>query len=230
MEQSSGTKPASGNPPERSKSDKRAIVEAYDATDFRGRYTLLDGEGISIRDIARWRRETAPAKAVQAPPKPVRRTAQRPPAKRATKSRGRTAAVPAGILDGKRGIAAHTSALHYHVAQLRTLLPDTLIGEEAQQATPTLDRLIAALDQLDSAATELGRLQLPEESSEARDPEAIAAELQDMLAGLSDYPSLAVALQILARDLAGAHPDAAKSTSGRVTDRGRRPWWGDEAD
>jgi hypothetical protein len=230
MEQSSDTKPASGNPPERSKSDKRAIVEAYDAADFRGRYTLLDSEGISIRDIARWRRETAPATTSSAPPKPVRRTAQRPPTKRAAKSRGRNASVPAEVLDGKRGIAAHTSALHYHVAQLRSLLPDTLIGEDAQQATVALDRLIAALEQLDSAVTEFGRQQLPDELPEARDPEAIAAELQDMLAGLSDYPSLAVALQILARDLAGAAPDAARPTGSRVTDRGRRPWWGDETD
>ncbi len=51
---------------------KWALLLEYDAADFRGRHELLDRERITVRDIARWRRETAKLRASNGNAGPVR--------------------------------------------------------------------------------------------------------------------------------------------------------------
>jgi hypothetical protein len=258
--------------PERSRDDetKRRLLLEYDAANFRDRHDLLDREGISVRDIARWRRETAIQLVSSGLPDPVAlpvrpadpEPAATPPpagdaiaagdatatdissepgvpaAKPGRRSRRRDAVPepggPTGPLSALRSdvVAAHASALVYHADALARLASDATTGSGARRRrSASLERLIAAANQTKAAAREVlaGRRRSGAQESATRDSVDVSAELTDMLSKLTDYPSLAVAVQLLARELA---PDSAESPAvarrAQLAERNRRPWWGSD--
>lgn len=85
-------KPAEAPPSDsdrlRSDDEKRALIQEYDAADYRGRYAVLDREHVTIRQISRWRNETRGANLRVAgaltAPKPARKPAPASPAEAPT--------------------------------------------------------------------------------------------------------------------------------------------------
>jgi len=269
----------------RSNDAKQALLLEYDAADFRGRHDLLDREGLTIRDVARWRREVArqttatgntggkqaPAAGRAKTTKPVvlddateaaavpstaddetaataepstsddeAATASAKPAK-AGRGRSRRAAEPvtspsspAGPLSALRSdvVAAHASALVYHADALARLVAEAPKTPNDRHRSSAIERVAEAARQTSAAAREVLSARRRSGSSDipARDAVDVSAELTDMLSTLTDYSSLAVAVQLLARELNPA--DAAEPGRGRraAPSHRRGPWWGAEGE
>jgi hypothetical protein len=263
--------------PERSHDDetKRRLLLEYDAANYRDRHDLLDRENISVRDIARWRRETAlsmvsdgtsdpgfvPVRATPRsaprptgkhgkhaapPPEPAAAateptatedtdaTAPAPQPERRGRRRGRAGAetgASSGPLSALRSdvVAAHASALVYHADALSRLASESsaIAGTNRRRSAP-LERLVAAANETKLAAREVlsGRRRAAAADSAARDSVDVSAELTDMLSKLTDYPSLAVAVELLARELEPS--DATRPSARTRTPRNRRRWWAPE--
>lgn len=262
----------------RSPEDMQALLLEYDAADFRGRHDLLDREGLSIRDVARWRREIArqvadgeaplpnprPAKknvpvVLDDPAAPTPQAAPAPQAEqpataadgdaaeaetdatgqpRAGRGRSRRPSegvtspdAPGGPMSALRSdvVAAHASALVYHADALSRLIADAPKTPGDRRRTNAIDRLTDAARQTSAAAREVLSIRRRSGVSDTptRDAVDVSAELTDMLSTLTDYSSLAVAVQLLARELNPAEDlEPARTRRPAPGERNRRPWWG----
>lgn len=265
MDRASVSPPAS----ERSHDDdqKPALLLEYDTADFRGRHDLLEREGLTVRDIARWRRETAQlattGEAVPPPPprapRPARKASPEPAAdpadaepeagRRSSVSRRRRQSstpdvappppaagpVTPGPLSALRSdvVAAHASAIVYHADALARLTSQAPSAAGYRRRTSPLDQLVEAAAAARAAAREVLSQRRRSGAGEAglRDSVDVSSELNDMLTKLTDYSSLAIAVQLLARELAPSEVAEPGRTRRPVTgDRPRRPWWGVEED
>jgi hypothetical protein len=234
----------------------QALLLEYDAADFRGRHDLLEREGATIRDVARWRREVARQVAdgeIPLPTLPPTKTVpavldetawaavdsgdtpkdssskpeaeSQPPAAR-PRATGPLSALRSDV------VAAHASALVYHADSLSRLIADLPQPTGQRRRTSPIDRLTAAARETSAAAREVlsTRRRSGITDTPTRDSVNVSAELNDMLSQLSDYSSLAVAVQLLARELAPAaeHETGAVPRRAPSNDRARKPWWGGE--
>ncbi len=243
---------------------KWALLLEYDAADFRGRHELLDRERITVRDIARWRRETAKLRASNGNAGPVRAAKSRagkaasagadaPPesapqptpeeqptgvgrSRRRSKSAEGAPPPPPGPLSALRSdvVAAHASALVYHADALSRLMAEAPASAAGyRRRSSPIERLTAAAQETSAAAREVlsARRRSGVTDAPARDSVDVSSELTDMLSTLTDYSSLAVAVQLLARELAPGEQEAVNPRRTQPGERNRRPWWGaEEAD
>lgn len=238
---------------------KRGLLLEYDTADFRGRHDLLAREEISVRDIARWRRETAtrataghtrparatpkttddaPSGAADAPgPLEVAPAQPTPARKRRSSTSGAGQPQPKpqeaiGPLSALRNdvVAAHASALIYHAGALTRLVAEAPGQDSARRRNPgPIDKLADAADKTMAAARQVLAAHRRAGGGDVRELSSIevSTELTDMLSNLTDYSSLAVAVQLLARELAtGNDADGSPARRQSAGDRQRRPWWG----
>jgi hypothetical protein len=219
----------------------QTLLLEYDAADFRGRHDLLKRERATIRDVARWRREVARQVAegeIAAPVLPPARTGPAvldedapsvddQPAEPAARPRA------TGPMSALRSdvVAAHASALVYHADALSRLIADAPQPTGQRRRTNPIERLTSAARETSAAAREVlsTRRRSGITDTPTRDSVNVSAELNDMLSQLSDYSSLAVAIQLLARELApaGEHETGVLARRAQA-DRARKPWWGGE--
>ena len=216
---------------------KRAILLEYDAIDDAGRQDLLTREGISSRDIARWRRDAE--RRLQA--------ATTPPAepRRAPDSGSEIAADVAGepprpadpppvarhALMAPRGdvVAAHANALVYHAETLSKLLADAQPLRSRRRHAASLERLAEDARAASEQARAILSTRRPDgiDRTNPSDSVDVSAEVVAMLSALPDASSLALAVRLLAQELESSAETPPDSHEPKGLRR-REPWWGHE--
>lgn len=221
----------------RTDEQKRALIEEYDAADYKARYAMLDREQITIRDISRWR---VALRAKLTVAKPAGRPATPRAKKKSATTKSSTPAVgtapaaepapatrprarrPAAAKATKAAVTAPPTATESGRRQRRRS------GPAAAAAAALREAALTHAEQIVQHAEALRRL-LGDGSWQALATATVATPDAEQLIGQVEViESTGNAVEAALRP-GGSRPATDPATAAHGG-RGRKPWWGAAAE